>query len=61
MRSPTVEYFGLNTVTKAIEDYFNKHGLSEDVRDNLALLSINKPEEFFDIVSDYVMRTEKIS
>lgn len=60
MKSPIVEYFGLNTVELAIADYFSVYGLNENVRDNLTLLSINKPEAFFDIVDDYVMRTVKI-
>jgi hypothetical protein len=60
MKSPIVEYFGLNTVELAIADYFSSNGLNENVRDNLMLLSINKPEDFFDIVDDYVMRTVKI-
>jgi hypothetical protein len=50
----------LNTVELAIADYFGANGLNENVRDNLMLLSINKPEAFFDIVDDYVMRTVKI-
>jgi hypothetical protein len=60
MKSSIVEYFGLNTVELAIADYFGANGLNENVRDNLMLLSINKPEAFFDIVDDYVMRTVKI-
>ena len=61
MECPSCQYFGEETVARAVEDYFYKHGINENIRDSLLLMSINKPEDFFDIVSDYVMRTEKIS
>lgn len=61
MKSPTVMYFGEQTIAAAIEDYFMQHGLTEEVRDDLMLMSIKSPEDFFDIVDEFVMRNENIS
>ena len=58
---PSCLYFGEQTVDLAVEDYFYKHGVGENIRDSLLLMSNNKPEDFFDMVSDYIMRAEKIS
>ena len=61
MECPSCLYFGEETVALAVEDYFITFGIDESIRDSLLLMSINKPEDFFDMVSDYIMRTVKIS
>jgi len=41
--SATIEYFGMPTVEQAIANYFAKHGVTEDVRDYLMVLEVEKP------------------
>jgi hypothetical protein len=50
----TVAYFGLNTVEKAIANYFAKHGVTEKVRDQLMQMEHEDEDEFFSMVSDFV-------
>lgn len=52
--SPTIEYFGMETVERAIADFFSKHGVTEDVRDYLMALEIEDSDAFFQLVEDYV-------
>jgi hypothetical protein len=52
--SPTIEYFGMETVEKAIADFFSKHGVTEDVRDYLMALEIEDADGFFQLVENYV-------
>jgi hypothetical protein len=54
--SPTIEYFGMETVEKAIADFFSKHGVTEDVRDYLMALEIEDADGFFQLVENYVER-----
>ena len=54
MKSNTIEYFGMETVEKAIASYFAKHGVTEEVRDRLMAMESEDAEQFFDLVSDYV-------
>jgi len=54
--SPTIEYFGMETVEKAIADFFSKHGVTEDVRDYLMALEIEDADGFFQMVENYVER-----
>jgi hypothetical protein len=57
--SATIEYFGKTTVEKAIADYFAKHGLTEDVRDDLMLMAVQKEDDFFQMVSDFIEKGSK--
>jgi hypothetical protein len=52
--SPTIEYFGMETVERAVADFFSKHGVTEDVRDYLMVLEVEKPDEFFQMVENFV-------
>jgi hypothetical protein len=54
--SPTIEYFGMETVERAIADFFSKHGVTEDVRDYLMALEIEDADAFFQMVENYVER-----
>lgn len=61
IKSRTMAYFGKGLVDRAISDYFARHGLTEEVRDELKILAASDEEAFFDIVDNFVMRTEKSS
>jgi hypothetical protein len=52
--TPVIEYFGIDTVQRAIAEYFSKHGITEDVRDYLMVLEDEKPDDFFQLVSDFI-------
>lgn len=52
----TIAYFGTNTVEQAIADYFARHGLTEEVRDDLMLMAVRKEDDFFQMVDDYIMK-----
>ena len=58
---PVISYFGIGTVERAIADHFNVYGLTEQARDELVVISTTKQDDFFEMVSNYVMRTEKLS
>lgn len=53
-KSPVIGYFGMDTVQRAIAAYFAKHGITEDVRDYLMVLEDEKPDDFFQLVSDFI-------
>tara|TARA_R110000822_G_scaffold5031_13_gene21879 strand:+ start:6032 stop:6208 length:177 start_codon:yes stop_codon:yes gene_type:complete len=53
-KSPTIGYFGIETVEMAVASYFAQHGVTEEVRDRLASMEIKDAEEFFQMVSDFV-------
>ncbi len=53
MDSPTVKYFGNDTVERAVAYYFMKHGITEEVRDRLMALEREDGDAFFQIVADY--------
>lgn len=52
--SPTVEYFGKATVEQAVAHYFATYGTSEDVREDLMFMAVNAPDDFFQIVCDFI-------
>ena len=52
--SPTIEYFGKDTVEMAITDYFETHGITERTRDNLMMLAINSEDDFFQMVCNFI-------
>lgn len=54
MSSNAIEYFGMDTVERAVADYFVTHGVTEEVRDHLAWMEVEDSEAFFDMVSDFV-------
>lgn len=54
MKSHTIAYFGIETVERAIANYFMKHGVTEEVRDRLMAMESEDQEEFFDMVCDFV-------
>jgi len=54
MSTPVIEYFGIDTVQRAIAEYFSKHGITEDVREYLMVLEDEKPDDFFQLVSDFI-------
>ena len=47
-------YFGRDTVERAVAAYFAKHGVTEDVRDYLMVLEDEKPDDFFQIICDFI-------
>ena len=53
MTDPTINYFGFETVDRAIENYFMKHGITEEVRDDLMVLG-KDGDAFFQMVADFV-------
>ena len=44
----------VEVVQRAIAEYFAKHGVTEDVRDYLMVLEDEKPDDFFQLVSDFI-------
>jgi hypothetical protein len=54
MSSLVIGYFGRDTVERAIASYFAKHGITEDVRDYLMVLEDEKPDDFFQLVCDFI-------
>ena len=46
----------METVERAIADFFSKHGVTEDVRDYLMALEIEDADGFFQMVENYVER-----
>jgi hypothetical protein len=54
MASHTVQYFGMDTVERAVAHYFMKHGITEKVRDELIEMEIEDGDAFFEMVSNYV-------
>ena len=58
MSSYVIEYFGANTVERAIANYFSKHGITEDVRDYLMVLEEEKPAQFLEMVCDFVEKEQ---
>lgn len=54
MKSATIEYFGIQTVEQAIAAYFAKQGLTEEVRDDLMLMAVQREDDFFQLVCDFI-------
>jgi hypothetical protein len=53
-KSSTIEYFGMETVEKAVANYFARHGVTEEVRDHLMAMEIEDADEFFQMVENFV-------
>lgn len=53
-KSPIIEYFGMETVEKAVANYFARHGVTEEVRDRLMAMEIEDNDAFFQLVEDFV-------
>jgi hypothetical protein len=47
-------YFGRPTVEKFVAAYFGKHGLTEEVRDDLMLIAVQEEARFLEMVCDFV-------
>lgn len=58
MSSQVIQYFGMETVERAIANYFQKHGVTEQVRDYLMVLEEEKPDQFLELVCEYVEREQ---
>ena len=54
MSNSTVQYFGMETVEKAVANYFAMHGVTEEVRDHLMNMEVEDGDAFFQMVSDYI-------
>lgn len=54
MSTVVIDYFGMETVERAVANFFARHGVSEDVRDYLMVLEAEKPDDFFQLVEDFV-------
>jgi hypothetical protein len=52
--SATIDYFGIETVERAIAHHFMNHGVSEEVRDKLIIMEIEDGDEFFQMVENFV-------
>jgi hypothetical protein len=52
--SPVIKYFGQDLVQRAVAEYFARHGVSEDVREYLMVLEAEKPDDFFQLVCDFI-------
>lgn len=53
----TLLYFGKDTVEAAVSDYFKREGLSPVKRDELMTIAVHFPDSFFQMVDDFIMRT----
>lgn len=58
MASHTVEYFGMETVERAVAAYFMKHGVTEKVRDELTTMEIEDGDAFFEMVSNFIEKEQ---
>ena len=56
-KSSTVEYFGMETVERAVANYFAKHGVTEEVRDRLMNMEAEDADEFFQLVENFVEKS----
>ena len=54
MASHTVQYFGMETVERAVAHYFMKHGVTEKVRDQLIHMEVEDGDAFFQLVDNFV-------
>lgn len=55
MSNETISYFGLKTVEMAIANYFAQHGVTEEVCDRLMEMESQDSDEFFEMVSEFVV------
>jgi DNA-binding protein Fis len=58
MASHTVQYFGMDTVERAIAAYFMKHGVTEQIRDYLMTLEAEDGDAFFEMVCNYIEKEQ---
>ncbi len=49
-----LDYFGDDTIERAVAYYFARHGVSEEVRDFLLYLEGENPDQFLELVCDFV-------
>ena len=61
MVSHTMQYFGEDTVSRAVAYYFMKHGITEEVRDKLMIMELEDGDAFFQMVADYAENFSTIS
>lgn len=54
MQSPVVEYFGQDTVERAVANYFARHGLTEDNREGLMFMAVHCEDDFFQMIEDFL-------
>ena len=57
MASNVIQYFGMETVEKAIANYFAQHGVTEEVRDRLMIMEIEDSDEFFQMVENFIEKS----
>jgi trehalose/maltose hydrolase-like predicted phosphorylase len=57
MASNVIEYFGMETVEKAVANYFAQHGVTEEVRDRLMIMEIEDSDEFFQMVENFIEKS----
>jgi hypothetical protein len=57
MASNVIQYFGMETVEKAIANYFAQHGVTEEVRDRLMTMEIEDSDEFFQMVENFIEKS----
>lgn len=57
MSSHVIEYFGMETVEKAVANYFAQHGVTEEVRDRLMTMEIEDSDEFFQMVENFIEKS----
>lgn len=57
MSSHVIEYFGMETVEKAVANYFAQHGVTEEVRDRLMIMEIEDSDEFFQMVENFIEKS----
>jgi hypothetical protein len=58
MASHTVEYFGMDTVERAIAHYFMTHGVTEKVYEELTKMEIEDGDAFFEMVSNFIEKEQ---
>jgi hypothetical protein len=49
-----ISYLSKNTVRRAVADYFLRNGCTDTVFNSLLEMSEKEPEEFFEMVSEYL-------
>lgn len=52
----TIAYFGEAIVEQAVTDYFARNGLTESVRDDLMVMAVDREDDFFQMIDDYIMK-----
>jgi hypothetical protein len=47
----------METVEKAVANYFAQHGVTEEVRDRLMTMEIEDSDEFFQMVENFIEKS----